>query len=71
MSELSDFDDAYKDAELNIPDGIYVVRVDKVRSTTTQRTGAPMISWELRILGPTHENQVLFKNSVITEKSVR
>ena len=71
MSGLKDFDKAYDDAELSIPDGIYVVRVDKVRLATTRKTGAPMICWELRILGPTHENQVLFKNSVITEKSVR
>jgi hypothetical protein len=48
-----------------IPDGKYQVRVEKAELVRTRTTGNPMLKWTLRILGPTHANRVLFRNSVL------
>jgi hypothetical protein len=68
--DLRAFDDAYASASgddpfKSIPDGQYQVMVDRVEIGTT-KNGNPKLAWELTVIGPTHENRKLFKNSVIT-----
>jgi hypothetical protein len=71
-NELSDFDEipAAEDSDFtSVPDGKYTCSVERVELTRT-KTGLPMLRWSLRILGPSHQGRMLFKNSVIAEKSV-
>jgi len=73
--DLQKFDEAFASAPKedkfeSVPDGRYQVVVDRVELKETKATGQPMLSWELVITGPTHENRRIYKNSVITEKSI-
>lgn len=54
-----------------LPDGKYQVIVDKVELAQAQSTGNPMIKWTLRVLGPRHANRLLWRNSVITQNTLR
>lgn len=75
MVDLSEYDDAYDDAEVHdgfspIPDGTYQVFVDEVAVKETKEKHLPMIAWKFKIINGQHEGRVLFKNSVITEKTL-
>ena len=76
--DLSRYDDDYRKAKQGdapppfrpVPDGRYQVIVENVELTKTRTTGNPMIKWRLRIAGPAMADRILWKNSVITEKTV-
>jgi hypothetical protein len=51
----------------DVPDGNYQVFVDKVELRTS-KSGDPMLFWQLRIIGPSHANQCLFRYSMIVTK---
>jgi hypothetical protein len=76
--DLSPFDEEYARAEVRspegggetIPDGHYDARIEDARLSRTPRTNNPMITWKLRILGPTHEGASLVKTRVITQKTL-
>ena len=54
-----------------LPDGKYQVVVEKVELTHTQNTGNPMLKWTLRVLGPQFANRLIWRNSVITNNTIR
>jgi hypothetical protein len=54
-----------------LPDGKYQVIVDKVELAEAQSTGNPMIKWTLRVLGPRCANRLMWRNSVITQNTLR
>jgi len=69
--DLADFDEAFEGAEGDnerefepIPDGRYQVIVDRVELVRTSK-GDPMLKWTLRVLGPTHEGRLLWRNNVM------
>lgn len=74
--DLAEFDNAYKDSEVSerqydsIPDGKYQVNVEQVELARAKTSGNPMLKWKLRILGPSCAGRYLFRNSVITQKTV-
>jgi hypothetical protein len=55
----------------SLPDGKYQVMIEKVELTHTQSTGNPMLKWTLRVLGPRFANRLIWRNSVITNKTLR
>ncbi len=76
--DLSRYDDDYRKAKQAdapapfrpVPDGRYQVIVETVELTKTRTTGNPMLKWRLRISGPTMADRVLWRNSVITERTI-
>lgn len=76
--DLSKYDDDYRKAKQGdtpppfrpVPDGRYQVIVENVELTKTRTTGNPMIKWRLRIAGPSMADRILWKNGVITEKTI-
>lgn len=75
--DLSRFDEDYRRAKQGdlpaykpVPDGKYQVIVESVELTTTRTTGNPMLKWRLRIAGPGFLDRTLWKNSVITERTM-
>lgn len=74
--DLSQFDDDFKAAEVEtgeyvqVPDGKYQVNVDRVELTKS-RNGNPMLKWTFRILAPVHRGRLLWKNSVITDRTLK
>lgn len=72
-ADLSAFDDDYEDVEApsydEVPDGKYQVRIDRV-SVSQNQAGDPMIKWNLLVLSGQHTGRRIFKNSVITHKSL-
>ena len=54
-----------------LPDGKYQVVVEKVELTHTQNTGNPVLKWTLRVLGPRFANRLIWRNSVITQNTVK
>ncbi len=54
-----------------LPDGKYQVAIEKVELTHTQNTGNPVLKWTLRVLGPRFANRLIWRNSVITNNTVR
>ena len=78
--ELAQFDDIYRDAEVEdrdrdreeVPDGNYQVNVERAEMTRARSTGRPMLKWTLRILGPTHAGRLLWRHNVLaTPENVR
>jgi hypothetical protein len=69
-ADLAGFDDEYEGYEATenefepVPDGKYQVRVETVELTRTQK-GDPMLKWMLRIVGPTHQGRILWRNNVM------
>jgi hypothetical protein len=61
--ERGDFD--------SLPDGKYQVAIEKVELTHTQNSGNPMLKWTLRVLGPRFANRLIWRNSVITNNTLR
>ncbi len=75
--DLSQFDADFEQAEMPggnyepVPDGDYQVNVESVDLTNAKSSGAPMIKWKLRILGPSNGNRILWRNSVISDRSLQ
>jgi hypothetical protein len=76
-ADLAGFDEEYEgyeatDSEFEpVPDGKYQVKVETVELTRTQK-GDPMLKWMLRIVGPTHQGRVLWRNNVMaTPENIR
>ncbi len=75
--DLTQFDAEYR-RQLNnpdaapdeVPDGRYHVNIENVELTEAKSSGAPMLKWTLRIIGPTHANRLLWHNRVISEKTM-
>jgi hypothetical protein len=72
--DLSQFDATYKTTQIApngfdpVPDGKYQVNVDKVELTRS-RSGNPVLKWQLKILGPTCRNRILWhQNMIMNEK---
>ncbi len=71
--DLTQFDAEYR-RQLNnpeatpeeVPDGRYHVNVENVELTEAKSSGAPMLKWTLRIIGPSHANRLLWHNKVIS-----
>ena len=69
-TDLAGFDDDYVGSEVSdsefdsVPDGKYQVIVERVELVRTTK-GDPMLKWTLRILGPTHEGRLLWRNNVM------
>jgi len=72
--DLSHLDEEYARAEVpeteEVPDGRYQVSIERVKLTQAQSTGNPMLRWVLRILGPSHRDRLLWKNSVMTANTL-
>jgi hypothetical protein len=75
--DLAQFDDDFTESEVQeqsfdpIPDGKYQVNVHKVEIVHAQTSGAPMLKWTLRVLGPQCQGRLLWRNSVISRNSLR
>lgn len=73
VTDLSAFDDDYDAAEApsyeEVPDGKYQVRVHRVELAKSQ-AGDPMLKWDLVVISGGHAGRHVFKNSVITHKSL-
>jgi hypothetical protein len=76
--DLSEFDDEYASAEVEerdfepIPDGKFQVQIDRIELTTAKSSGAIMLKWTLKILGPTHEGRLLWRNNVMaTQENIK
>lgn len=52
-----------------IPDGRYDVRIEDVELYKSPSSGNPVLKYTLRVLGPTHTNQLMWKRRGITEKT--
>ena len=75
--DLSQFDAEYR-RQLNnpeatpeeVPDGRYHVNVENVELTEAKTSGAPMLKWTLRIIGPSHVNRLIWHNKVISANTL-
>jgi len=69
--DLSEFDEEYASAEVEersfeaIPDGKYQVQVDRLEMAHAKTSGNPMLKWSLKILGPSHQGRLLWRNNVM------
>ena len=69
-TDLAGYDDDYVGSEVpdsefdSVPDGKYQVIVERAELTRTTK-GDPMLKWTLRILGPTQEGRLLWRNNVM------
>jgi len=72
-ADLSAFDADYDGVEApshdDVPDGKYQVRVHRVELGQSQ-AGDPMLKWDLVVISGSHAGRHVFKNSVITQKSL-
>ena len=70
---LSQFDDDFESAEApayaELPDGKYQVTINKALLAES-RQGDPMLKWDLIIISGPHEGRHIFKNTVISQKSM-
>ena len=67
--DLTNLDEMFAAAEPfeegdDVPDGKYIVRVERVELRTSQQ-GNAMLSWELRIMQGEHANRMLFRNNMM------
>lgn len=68
---LEQFDEEYASAEVEerdfepIPDGKFQVQVDRIEMTHAKNSGNPMLKWALKILGPTHQGRLLWRNNML------
>jgi hypothetical protein len=63
VEERSEFD--------SVPDGKYQVSVEKTELTQTHTSGNPMLKWTLRIIAPGCIGRLLWRNNVITAKTLK
>ncbi len=52
-----------------MPDGRYEVRIEDAELYKSPSSGNPVLKYTLRVLGPTHTNQLMWKRRGITEKT--
>jgi hypothetical protein len=76
--DLSQFDGGFRNEQVDtradfdsVPDGKYQVNVEKVELTETHTSGNPMLKWSLRIIAPQQVNRLMWRNSVITAKTLK
>jgi len=75
--DLAQFDEGFTQSEIQeqmsdpIPDGRYQVNVEKVEIVRAQTSGAPMLKWQLRVLGPQLRGRLIWRNSVISNNSLK
>ncbi len=74
-ADLAVFDDGFTGSPLqeefeDVPPGKYKVNIEKVELVRAQTSGAPMLKWTLRVLGPQHRGRLIWRNSVINEKGL-
>ena len=76
--DLAQFDDGFQSEATaergdfeGVPDGKYQVTVEKVELTEAQSTGNPMLKWTLRVIAPKFVNRLIWRNSVITQKTLK
>ena len=76
--DLSQFDGGFRNEQVDtradfdsVPDGKYQVNVEKVELTETHTSGNPMLKWTLRIIAPQQVNRLMWRNSVITAKTLK
>ena len=76
--DLTQFDSEYRRQNSSlegkpqgVPDGKYHVIVENIELIDSKSSGQPMLKWTLRILGPSHQNRLMWKNTVISQKSMR
>lgn len=71
LAALEEFEEAFQEAPESkdsdrVPDGKYLVAVEKVELTQAKTTGKNMLKWQLRILSPKNcANRVLFRNNMM------
>lgn len=72
LAELDSYQSDFGEAEFEenssfepVPDGRYQCRVDKAELVRAKTSGAPMLRWTLKILGPTHQGRLLWPNNVL------
>ena len=69
-ADLANFDDTFVEADVTedafepVPDGKYQVFVDQVELVRTMK-GDPMLKWALKIIGPTNQGRILWRNNVL------
>ena len=69
--DLSQFDADFEAAEEptaydgKVPEGKYVARIERAYFRNAKSTGAPMLSWELQIVGPSQQGHRLFRNNML------
>jgi len=75
--DLAQFDDDFHSETAEergdfetVPDGKYQVAVEKAELTQSS-TGNPMLKWMLRIQGPRFINRCLWRNSVVTQNTLK
>ncbi|MCC6389105.1 MAG: DUF669 domain-containing protein [Bryobacterales bacterium] len=76
--DLAQFDNDFRNQQPDdrsemdpVPDGKYQVQVEKVELKEAQTTGNPMLTWTLRIIAPRLVNRVMWRNSVITQNTLK
>jgi hypothetical protein len=76
--DLTQFDDDFRNqqpddrGELDsVPDGKYQVQVEKVELTEAHTSGNPMLKWTLRIIAPKFVNRLMWRNSAITQNTLK
>jgi hypothetical protein len=76
--DLAQFDGSYGSEQVeergefdSVPDGKYQVSVEKVELGRAHTSGNPMLKWTLRIIAPTCVGRMLWRNSVITAKTLK
>jgi hypothetical protein len=62
-AERSDYD--------SVPDGKYQVNVEKAELAEAHTSGNPMLKWTLRVIAPQCVNRLMWRNSVITQKTLK
>jgi len=73
---LEQFDDEFeatKPADTqgeDVPNGDYSVRVQKAEVAKSKSSDATLLKWQMRVLGPKHAGRMVWKNSVISSKSM-
>ncbi len=78
--DLSGFDESYAqtapppakqpDHYQHIPDGIFDADIVDAKLSVTVTTSRPIVLWSLRIRGPEAAGHMLYKNRVVTEKTL-
>ena len=76
--DLSQFDAGFRTEEAaersdyeSVPDGKYQVNVEKAELTEAHTSCNPMLKWTLRVIAPQCVNRLLWRNSVITQKTLK
>lgn len=72
LNELFQKNEDFENMELkdnssvSIPDGKYQAMVERVEITRSESSGALMLKWQLRIIGPTHQGSPIWRYNMIS-----